>query len=143
MAAHKIWRKAFLATLAQCGNVREACEAAGIQPMSAYRNRRSDSEFASEWDDALNEAADILEKEAWRRACEGVEEPVFYKGEVCGRARKYSDLLLMFMLKGIRPEKYRERVYVSPAELDKLIEQQLKILKGEEEPESESEALVN
>ena len=34
---------------------------------------------------------------------------MFYKGAVCGHVRRYSDTLLMFLLKAHRPEKYRER----------------------------------
>ena len=45
-----------------------------------------------------------------RRAVEGVEEPVgWYKGEAGGVVRKYSDTLLIFLLKGRKPEMYRER----------------------------------
>ncbi len=42
---------------------------------------------------------------------EGVEEPVrWYKGEAGGMVRKYSDVLLIFLLKGLRPDKYKDRV---------------------------------
>ena len=36
-------------------------------------------------------------------------EPVFYKGAKCGAVQKYSDLLLIFLLKARRPDMYRER----------------------------------
>ena len=56
-------------------------------------------------------AADVLEAEACRRAVEGVEKPVgWYKGEPGGYVREYSDILTIFLLKGLRPEKYRDRV---------------------------------
>lgn len=141
MSAHGVWVKGFLKVLAECGNVREACKAAEIDNKTAYNKRKVDREFASDWQDALDTAADVLEKEAWRRAHDGTEEPVFYKGDVCGTVRKYSDLLLIFMLKGIRPEKYREKVYISTAQLDQLIESELKTLKGEA-PEAEDRAPV-
>ena len=51
-----------------------------------------------------------------RRALEGGEEPVFYQGKIVGSVRKYSDTLLMFMLKARRPERYRDRVGVDVAE---------------------------
>lgn len=133
MASHNIWRKTFISILASSGNVGTAAKAAGITPRTAYRAKEKDKDFAEEWQEALDLAADVLEAEAWRRAHEGVEEPVMYKGQVVRFVRKYSDLLLMFMLKGMRPEKFREKVYVSPHELDKLIEQQLRMLKGEED----------
>jgi hypothetical protein len=34
---------------------------------------------------------------------------VFYQGEKVGTVQKYSDTLLIFLMKGVRPEKYRER----------------------------------
>jgi len=37
----------------------------------------------------------------------------------------------MFLLKGARPEKYRERFILPVAELDKLIERELAAVKGE------------
>jgi hypothetical protein len=53
-----------------------------------------------------------LESEARRRAVDGVDEPVFHKGRICGTVRKYSDALLMFLLRGNAPEKYKEGVTV-------------------------------
>jgi hypothetical protein len=56
-------------------------------------------------------ACDILEAEAHRRAVEGVEKPVgWYKGRPGGYVREYSDVLLIFLLKGLRPEKYKDRL---------------------------------
>lgn len=49
-----------------------------------------------------------LEAEARRRAMDGVDEPVYHKGEVVGHVRKYSDTLLIFLLKAHRPHKYRD-----------------------------------
>ncbi len=61
------------------------------------------------WAEALREACDILEGEAWRRAVQGVERPIHYQGAQVDTIREYSDTLLIFLLKGARPEKYRER----------------------------------
>ena len=46
-----------------------------------------------------------------RRAFEGTDEPVYYKGEECGSVRKYSDTLAIFLLKAHAPEKYRENIH--------------------------------
>ena len=51
---------------------------------------------------------EALEYEAVRRAYHGVAEPVFYNGVQCGSVTKYSDKLLMFLLKARNPAKYRE-----------------------------------
>ena len=84
---------------------------------TVYDWRAADPAFAAAWDAALDQAADTMEREAFRRAVEGVEEPVYGRvakdsdGEI-GRITKYSDTLLIFLLKGARPEKYRERQQV-------------------------------
>lgn len=103
------WKKAFLKVLRDTGNVRLACQKAKIQRSTAYKAKESNEGFAKEWTDAMDDACDLLEEEAWRRGVEGVEEPVFYQGEECGTIRRYSDGMLTLLLKGHRPEKYRER----------------------------------
>jgi hypothetical protein len=61
--------------------------------------------------EAEDAAADKIEAEAFRRAVEGVEKPVgWHKGKPGGYVREYSDTLLIFLLKGLRPERYKERV---------------------------------
>ena len=113
-------RAAFLAELAARGNVSDAAAAAGVPRQTVYDWRAADPAFAAAWDAALDQAADTMEREAFRRAVEGVEEPVYGRvakdsdGEI-GRITKYSDTLLIFLLKGARPEKYRERQQVEHA----------------------------
>ncbi len=101
-----------LAALAETGNVSKAAEAAGVGRTTHYLWAREDPEYARAADSAMETAADVLEEEARRRAHDGVDEPVFYQGEVCGTVRKYSDTLLIFLLKGAKPDKYRERTSV-------------------------------
>lgn len=66
--------------------------------------------FAEAMTRAKEEADDRLETEALRRAVEGVDEPVFHKGKVCGKVRRYSDGLLQALLRANRPGKFRESV---------------------------------
>jgi len=70
----------------------------------------TDEAFAAAWDDAVNQGTDVLEAEALRRAKDRFNEPRFYEGDVCGHVRKYSDTLLIFLLKARRPEKYQGRI---------------------------------
>ena len=102
------WKPLFLDTLRGTGNVRLAASNADVAPQVAYRARDSSATFRADWDEALEEARELLEAEARRRAAIGVDEPVFYKGKVVGHIRKYSDNLLMFLLKAHWPEKFRE-----------------------------------
>ncbi len=50
----------------------------------------------------------MLEGEAIRRAFEGALQPTgWYRGQPGGYVREYSDELLILLLKGALPEKYR------------------------------------
>lgn len=99
----------FLDTLRTTVNVTLAAQAVGISSGTAYRHKKEDALFAERWEEALAEGIDMLEHKAHERAFQGVEEPVFNRGEVCGYVTKYSDSLTMFLLKAHRPDKYRER----------------------------------
>lgn len=126
------WAKAFLSAMTESGNVRLACEAAGIQRRTAYDLREADETFLADWEHAQEEAADLLEQEARRRAYEGLRRVKFDRGKpimvpaigadglmvkdqsgnpemVPYVEHEYSDTLLIFLLKATNPEKYRER----------------------------------
>ena len=101
---------AFLAALARSGNVRQACRSIGRCPATLYKYRQRDAAFAALWDETMAVAVDtVLEPEAVRRAVDGVEKGVYHEGDQVGTVRQYSDTLLIFLLKGWRPERYRER----------------------------------
>lgn len=106
-------KRAFLAAYAQCGNVSHAARLAGISRETHYEWLTKDSNYAAAFQQADAQAADALELEARRRALEGWEEPVYQKAQLVGTVRRYSDTLLIFLLKGARPEKYRERHEIS------------------------------
>lgn len=106
-------KRAFLAAYATCGNITTAAEAAKIDRTTYYVWTENDPDFVTAANFAREEAADRLEEEARRRAAEGFNEPVFYQGEQVGAVRRYSDTLLIFLLKGARPEKYADRHEVS------------------------------
>jgi hypothetical protein len=128
-----MWEPAFFAAFSEVGNVKEAAKLAGVSRMTVWRHKTSDPDFAKKFADAEQEAMDVLEREAWRRATEGTDEPVFYKGDQCGTIKRYSDNLLMFLLRGGRPEKYRERFVLPVDELNRLIERELAAARGEAE----------
>lgn len=102
-------KKAFLAAYAEVGNITQAAEIVGVTRQAHYLWMK-DPEYAEAFAQAEQQACDRLEQEARRRAVEGVEEPVFHRGKQCGVIRKYSDTLLIFLLKGAMPHKYKERV---------------------------------
>ena len=102
-------RAQFLALLADCGNVTRAAEVAGLSRVYLYQIKREDEEFSSEWEKAAKVGSLRLEDEARRRAVEGWAEPVWHRGEMCGTVQKYSDTLLIVLLKAHHPEKYADR----------------------------------
>ena len=111
-------QRAFLKSLAHSVNVARACRTAGIPRRTAYHWRDADPRFARQWDDALDDGIDLLEAELHRRAFEGVEKPVWHKGEQVGTVRHYSDALAMFLLKAHRPARYRDGY--RPPDADRL-----------------------
>ena len=86
--------------------------AVGLSNAVVYTKQWSeDRVFQSALTRARTMAADVFEQEAFRRGVEGVEEPGGgYMGQPGWIVRKYSDILLIFTLKGLLPERYRERV---------------------------------
>lgn len=86
------WTERFLQVFAATGNVRLATTAAGVSRDAPYKRAQADATFAANWLRGREDAVDILEAEARRRALSS------------------SDALLVFLLKAQRPEIYRERV---------------------------------
>ncbi len=112
----------FLGALSTGLTVSGAAKQAGVPRRTVYNWREADPVFAAAWDDAVEDGADVLEDEARRRAVEGVEEPMLFMGRIVKdekgntlTVRKYSDTLMTLLLKGRRPNVYRERV---SAEID-------------------------
>lgn len=108
----KVWDKAFLGELRLSGIVSAACLIADVDQSTVYHRRSADPIFAAAWNQAIEESADWLEKEARRRAEEGTLKPVYYKGELCGWEREYSDTLMALLLKANRPDKFGDKLTV-------------------------------
>ena len=85
------WKPIFLRALATYPVVGEACKAAGIARKTAYQWRKEDEAFRLAWEDAWQDGADQLELVLIKR----------------GIAK--DNIALFFILKGIRPDVYRER----------------------------------
>ena len=102
-------RKRFLKELAETGNVTHSAKVVGVGRRTVYDLTARDKEFAQQFEDSVEAGTDRLVEEAQRRARDGFEEPVFFQGKQVGVIRKWSDNLLMFLIKARRPE-YRDRV---------------------------------
>jgi hypothetical protein len=130
----KDWKPVFLEAFRQNGNVRLAAQLAGVGRTTVYDHKKDDPDFAKAFDEAAQDAADSLEAEARRRAIEGVNEPVVHQGKVSGvwvnhageqvtegtpgakliplTVKKYSDTLLIFLLKGRRPDVFGDKTTI-------------------------------
>lgn len=115
-------RKAvYLEMFREFGNHRVCSKFTGIARSMVREWKKHDPDFAIALDDAWQDAVDTAELEAWRRATHGtLEETVTEKQTSEGdkeltvkRTRYYSDSLLQFILRGGKPERYRERHEVS------------------------------
>jgi len=102
-------RNKFLSNLAATGNVSASARASKCDLSTVYDWRNDDADFAYAWTLALEVAGDYLEAEARRRAM-GYEVAVYNSaGEEVGEITKYSDRLLVFLLKGAKPDKYGDK----------------------------------
>jgi hypothetical protein len=142
-------QKAFLAAYVDCGNLTAAAAATKIQRQTHY-DWLEGNEYALAFAESKEMAGELLEKEARRRAAEGIKRLKFNQGQVitvptgdwqcpvghvgpkgergagvwecplCELPQEpvmtpyieheYSDTLLIFLLKGAMPNKYKDRV---------------------------------
>jgi hypothetical protein len=120
-------KRRFVEALAESGNVTLAVLAARVSRSGIYANRHVDNAFARAWEEAEQVAADRLEAEAWRRAVDGVSEPLVSAGKlVCDAEgqpmviQRYSDHLLALLLRAHKPEKFSDRTAVEIDVSDRL-----------------------
>lgn len=129
-------RQKFLQVLGERAVVAEAARAINVTRsyMHQYKNkiieRNADlpederDTFPEDWDNAVEEAIDRLEAEAWRRAVDGVEEPITFRGMITDYQTRYSDRLLEFLLAGRRKDVFAKRQELTGADggaLDNVI----------------------
>lgn len=114
-------RDLFLEVLAETASPKRAAEAVGVSRTLAYEYRKQDDEFRARWDAAVEVAMERLLEESFRRAVEGVEEPVVHGGRLATRTaddgdevpltvRRYSDRLLEVLLKFRYPDAMADRL---------------------------------
>ena len=102
-------KRRFLEAYARCGVITEAAETVGIGRESHYDWVRDDPEYKAAFEHAQQRAADSLESELFRRVREGVEESVTEHDGKQRITKRFSDTLLIFALKGQKPDRYKEQ----------------------------------
>lgn len=103
----------FIEEYRERGNVLLSAKAACVGRALVYYWLSADPKFQDDFNEAREEATDTLEEEARRRAVDGVETPFNTKDETI-YLQKYSDTLLIFLLKANRPAKFRENQQGAP-----------------------------
>ncbi len=106
-------RQRFCEVVAEGWSVSAACRAVGIHRLAAYRLRDAHPEFRSAWAEAWESGADMLEDTARELAIEGSLVPVYWQGKVVGHQRRRSEMLLMLLLRGRRPEVFRDHASIA------------------------------
>ena len=119
-------RVRFLGVLRETANVARAAREAGLATSGLYRYRAGHAAFAEQWDAAVAEALDALEDALIHRAKHGTERAVFYRGDVVGSVKTYSDALGMFVLRGRRPEIYGRLAAAGPTDIADLTQDEAK-----------------
>lgn len=115
----KVAQETFLKSFALTANVRAACMKAGVSRETIYQWQEHDDAFGILFRQASSDANDLIRAELFRRAVQGVEEPVVSSGKLVyiedERGQKkpltkkvYSDQLLSLLAKARMPE-FRER----------------------------------
>lgn len=89
-----------------CGDFYEACRTCLLSPSFVRKWMKEDEDVKQIIDSACEVGALQLDSAAIKRAVNGVDEDVFYQGEVVGQVKKYSDSLLALLLKKRRREVY-------------------------------------
>jgi hypothetical protein len=103
-------QRSFLAAFVETGGVVRASELSGVSWKAHYLWKRDDARYLEEFDRAIDLIADRAEAELYRRAVDGYQKPISYKGIIEDWYTEYSDTCLIFMLKGAKPEKYRDNL---------------------------------
>ena len=99
-------KKKFIETLEAQGTVLHAAKAAGVSRWTAYRWRQEDLEFADQWDEALENAVDVVENSLYQKAVSG------------------DTICMIFYLKAHRPI-YRDRLNIDVNQVKSEIEERM------------------
>lgn len=111
----------FLDHLSAKGNVRSACAAVGMSHEAAYRLRRRDPLFARGWDAALTLAREANAEVLRCRAIDGIEEDIWYRGELVGTRFRHDTRLLLAHLARLDKVADRSQARQDSARFDEIL----------------------
>lgn len=105
-------KRQLLKVMRETGNKKTAAASIGASVAQLDRALSKDFTLYQKLKIAEAEFLEVLEKEARRRAVDGVEKPVYYQGDVVGFTTEYSDTLLQTLLKANDKDKYGNKSQV-------------------------------
>lgn len=106
-------KRAFLQAFRIMGTIYHAAQQAQVHRRTVLRWKKEDPVFRAAFNEAAEDATDIVEGQARVRANAGVKKTVYYKGKAVGHQLEYSDTLSIVLLKAYRPDKFREHYEVT------------------------------
>lgn len=100
------WQERYVEKFRETGLEAEARKYARVSKREVAAAYDFYPDFAAAVDDALEQWADTLEAEAYRRAVKGIDKGIYHQGKLVNTELQYSDTLLSQMLKAYRKERY-------------------------------------
>lgn len=100
------WKARFLQLFLQHRSYSVAAKAIGQTRDRLELERENDPVFDKQWRSVEESITDDLEASALKRAIDGWQEPVYYKGKKVGYRTVFSPTLTLKMLACRRPKKY-------------------------------------
>lgn len=99
-------KRRFLACFEVTASVSLAAKWAGVSRQAHWLWMQEDPEYPERFKVAESRAARALEDEAVRRAKQGTQKAIRYKGKIVGYELEFSDTLLAQLLKANNPKKF-------------------------------------
>lgn len=128
------------------GNVSAAAAKVGVSPATVHYHQRVDPVFKDKLELSKLEAMNDVEEAITHRGLDGVDDPVFYQGEIVGSRKVYSDSLLMERARALNPERYGRKSQVdinANVSIEHKARSKLASLLGIEIEEGEYEVVPN
>lgn len=128
------------------GNQSAAAAKVGISPGTITYHQKNDPAFKERLEMAKLKAMQEVEEAITKRGVEGYDEDVYYKGEVVGKKKVYSDTLLMERARALDSQRYGKRSQVdvnANVTVEHKARTKLASLLGIEIEEGEWEAVPN
>lgn len=99
-------QRAFLMAYVRTIGIRSAMRLSGVERRNHYFWLKTDAHYRELFEEAQQMIADLIEDEVLRRAAQGHDTPVVYRGDITGWYKSYPDRLALSVLKAMKPKRY-------------------------------------